>query len=80
MQCQVCGATVADELDSYEVVVREVRRRNVPTLQYHVCKQCALAIAHGVERRVAALRKRAPRGHVNAERPTAQPWRRRQLL
>jgi hypothetical protein len=24
MQCQVCGTTVADELDAYEVLVREV--------------------------------------------------------
>jgi uncharacterized protein YlaI len=61
MQCQVCDTIVSDELDSYEVLVREVRHRNVPTLQYHVCKRCALAIAHGVERRVAALRKQAPK-------------------
>jgi hypothetical protein len=56
MQCQVCGAAVADELDSYEVLVREVRRRNVPLVEHRVCKRCALAIADGSERRVEALR------------------------
>jgi hypothetical protein len=57
MRCQVCGATVADERDSYEVLIREVRRRNVPMLEHqHVCKTCALAIAHGIERRIEALR------------------------
>ena len=61
MQCQVCDATIADELDSYEVLVREVRRRNVPMLEHqHVCKTCALAIAHGIERRVEALRTKSP--------------------
>lgn len=60
MQCQVCSATVADDLDSYEVLVREVRRRNVPMLEnQHVCKTCALAIAHGIERRVEALRTKS---------------------
>jgi len=60
MECQVCATTVADELDSYEVLVREVRHRNVPTTQLRVCKQCALAIAHGIERRAEALRTSAP--------------------
>jgi hypothetical protein len=57
MQCEVCATTVADDLDSYEVVVREVRRRNVPTLQLHVCQQCALALAHGINRRADAIRR-----------------------
>jgi hypothetical protein len=48
--------TVPDQLDSFEVLVREVRHRNVPTTQYRVCKRCALAIGHGIERRVEALR------------------------
>jgi hypothetical protein len=56
MQCQVCGSTVADTLDSYEVLVREVRHRNVPMQQLRVCKRCALAIAHGIDRRVEVLR------------------------
>jgi hypothetical protein len=60
VQCQVCGSTVADELDSYEVLVREVRHRNVPTTQLRVCKRCALAIAHGIDLRVEAMRKSPP--------------------
>jgi hypothetical protein len=55
MQCEMCGATVDDDLDSYKVLVREVRHRNVPTTQLRVCKQCALAIAHGIQRRVEVL-------------------------
>ena len=60
MQCQVCSTMVADVLDSYEVLVREVRHRNVPMLQLRVCKRCALAIAHGVDRRVEVLRSQPP--------------------
>ena len=56
----MCASTVADELDSYEVLVREVRRRNVPIIELEVCKRCALAIAHGIERRAEALRTPAP--------------------
>jgi hypothetical protein len=56
MECEVCGVAVADNLDSYEVLVREVRHRNVPTTQLRVCKRCALAIAHGIQRRVEVLR------------------------
>jgi hypothetical protein len=37
-----------------------VRRRNVPTTEYHVCKRCGLAIAHGIERRAEALRTQSP--------------------
>jgi len=48
---------VADERDGYEVLVREVRHRNVPMLQLRVCKRCALAIAHGVDKRVGVLRR-----------------------
>lgn len=60
MQYEVCGTSVADVLDSYEVLVREVRHRNVPTTQLRVCKRCALAIAHGIDQRVEAMRKSHP--------------------
>ena len=58
--CEACGVNIADELDTYEVQVRPVRRRNVPTVTMRLCQCCALAVAHSIQARVEAIRSRQP--------------------
>ncbi len=60
MQCEACGTNNEDERDSYEVQVRPVRRRNVPVVAMRLCQRRALAVAHGIQARVEAMRARQP--------------------
>jgi hypothetical protein len=56
--CAVCGTTIDDPLDAWEIRVRETRRRNVPLVSLDVCGPCSREIASGIDRRVAAMRGR----------------------
>ena len=57
MECEVCGRAVPDQLESCEVIVRQVRYRNVPTLILHLCQTCSFRFADGIKRRAGALQE-----------------------
>jgi len=67
MQRQVRGAIVTDELDIFEVLVREVRCTNVPTVEHRVCKQSALFIARRIWQARRGLARPIARGLVKLQ-------------
>jgi uncharacterized protein YlaI len=48
--CALCGKLPGD----HEIVIREIRRRNVPLVNLHICRECALRMSANVQRRVQA--------------------------